>query len=109
MITIREGYQQGDLLLIRRTSMPEGGNPIMAKGGRYVLAEGEHTGHAHVIDDAPSVELYEVDGVLWLRVMEPMPTTHEEHKPQIVKPGIYEIARVKEVDPFTDEIRSVMD
>ncbi|MGH2361005.1 MAG: hypothetical protein ACRDGM_10775 [bacterium] len=109
MDKIRSGYQQGDLLLIRRETMPEGGKVVGPSNGRYVLAEGEHTGHAHVIEAVPGIELREVNGILWLRVTEERPATHEEHKPQTLEPGIYEIGRVQEVDPFTDEVRAVMD
>lgn len=105
-----KGYQQGDCLVLRRDAMPEGAKPVKPAPRGYVLAEGEHTGHAHVIEATPDVEMFEdANGTLWLRVAEASPLIHEEHKPQTIEPGIYEIRRVVEVDPFADEVRIVAD
>ena len=40
---------QGDLLLVPVSGLPEGADRVGS--GRLVLAEGEATGHAHVVDD----------------------------------------------------------
>lgn len=103
------GFQQGDVILVKRDEMPKNAKPVEARGGLYVLAEGEHTGHAHTLEATPEVELREVNGTLWLKVVEASTLTHQEHHTQTIAPGIYEIGRVREVDPFTDEIRTVAD
>ena len=41
--------RQGDLLLVPVAGLPEGADRV--RSGRLVLAEGEATGHAHVVDD----------------------------------------------------------
>ena len=41
--------RQGDLLLVPIAGLPEGADRV--RSGRLVLAEGEATGHAHVVDD----------------------------------------------------------
>ena len=103
------GFQQGDVLLKRIAEVPSDAKPRAAIGGRHVVAEGEVTGHFHALVATEAVEMFERNGTLYLRVSEPTPMTHEEHKPQVVEPGVYEVGIVKEVDPFTEEVRSVQD
>ena len=54
---MRKPQRQGDVLLIPTDSIPEGTKPAKRDSrGRLVLAEGEVTGHAHVIlDDAATL------------------------------------------------------
>ena len=103
------GFQQGDVLLRVVDAVPQDAKRRVAVGGRFVVAEGEVTGHAHALAECEAVEMFERGGVLYLRVTEATPMTHEEHKPQVVQPGVYEVGIVKEVDPFTDEVRAVQD
>lgn len=101
--------QQGDVLLEKVDSIPEGGKKVEAKERGYVLAEGEATGHAHVIEKTALAEMYEVDGVLYVRALEPVEVTHEEHKPQVLDPGIWKVGIVREYDYFKDMVREVID
>jgi hypothetical protein len=104
-----KGYQQGDLLLKVVSSIPQDAKPVQSKAGRFILAEGEATGHAHAVLECPTVELYERDGTLYLKVAEETEVVHEEHHKQVVGPGLYEVGRVVEVDPFENAIRTVAD
>lgn len=104
-----KGYQQGDCILVSVSSIPTDSKKINPSARGFILAEGEHTGHAHVIEATPDVEMYEKDGTLYLKVVTKSTVTHEEHGPQVVAPGTYEIRRVVEYDPFEDEIRKVAD
>jgi hypothetical protein len=52
-------YQQGDVLLTKIDSLPLG-NKVERKERGYILAEGEATGHAHVIEE--EIEMVEKDG-----------------------------------------------
>lgn len=101
--------QQGDVILKLRIEVPADAKAVKPGARGYVLAEGEHTGHAHTIEAIPSVEMYERNGVMYLRVMEPVPLVHEEHHTQTIAPGVYEVGRVVEVDPFENEVRVVAD
>ncbi len=102
-------YQQGDVLLKRRESLPSHTKKLKPKARGWVVAEGEATGHAHVLE-VPGVELREDDnGVVWVNVSEAAELRHEEHHAQTIAPGVYEVGIVREVDPFTEEIREVMD
>jgi hypothetical protein len=104
-----KAYQQGDVILKVVDSIPSEAKAVSAKSGRYILAEGESTGHAHAVLECPAVELYERDGTLYLKVAEETEIVHEEHRKQTVAPGVYEVSRVIEVDPFEDAIRTVAD
>lgn len=103
------GYQQGDVLIKARKALPEGVKAVQPGPRGYVLAEGEATGHAHTITATPDVEMYERGGVLYLNVKAEATVTHEEHHAQVLAPGVYEVSRVVEVDPFENEIRTVAD
>ena len=103
-------FQHGDVLGLRVSEMPQGVKKVKPRSGRYILADGEATGHAHAIAIADGVELYEApDGTMYLKTDIETELTHEEHHTQTIAPGIYEIGQVVEVDPFEGEIRRVMD
>ena len=102
-------FQHGDVLGLRVEALPEGVKRVKPRGGRFILADGEATGHAHAITATPDIQLYERDGVMYVKCDAPVELTHEEHGAQIIEPGVFEIGQVVEVDPFEDEIRTVMD
>ena len=98
--------QQGDVLLKKLNSLPEGDRKLLSRS-RCILAHGE-SGHSHVIeqDDA---ELIEIGGRMILMLEKEAVLKHEEHKPQTLSPGIWEIGRVREKDWFQDMVRTVCD
>ena len=98
---------QGDVFLVKG-SIPNFVKPVAREPRGFVLAEGEHTGHAHVIED--DIEVYEDEkGTMWIRCAEISTLTHEEHKPITIEPGEYQVGRILEYDPFTEEARRVQD
>jgi hypothetical protein len=102
-------FQQGDLLL-KQVRAPKGlkkAKRVERENGRFILARGEVTGHAHVVEN--DVELFEVDGTLYCRAKEAFEVKHEEHKTVKVPPGTFEVQRVKEYDHFAEEARQVRD
>lgn len=106
----RKGYQQGDVLLVVASELPESAKPMSAGPRGYVVAESEHTGHAHVIEATPDVAMFEdAEGSLWLKAANETTVRHEEHHAQTIAPGVYQVRRVVEVDPFADEVRTVAD
>jgi hypothetical protein len=80
-------------------------------GGRHILAAGETTMHHHAIYDLEHSDIFvDADGTLYLSVKDkPVTLKHEEHGAQTIEPGTYRIGRVREVDPFSEAIRSVSD
>lgn len=100
--------QQGDVCF-ERASLPRGAKRVEQEGRRVIVAEGEATGHAHAIPKAEHIALYEHNGTLYLDLAKEGTVVHEEHKPITLPPGTYEIGIVKEVDPFSEEVRNVAD
>lgn len=86
--------QQGDVIIRSIGKIPEGAKRVSKTNRGFVLAEGEATGHAHVIQE--EIEMYEKDGVLFIMVEKPVTVEHEEHKPVRIESGTYEIGFVRE-------------
>lgn len=121
MQTNPDQLQQGDVLLTIVPSMPRGGRtvPMSDRWQGYLVAEGEATGHAHVLEGAGVLEVREVDGVLYARIGEPgARLRHDEHHYTELSPSTVvrcsatdrpEHARVQEYDHFAEEARQVED
>ena len=88
------------------------GKKIETKG-HYILARGEATNSVHEIrvKNPDNLEIYEHEGTIFLRVMEPAEVTHtSDHETIILQPGIYRQVQEREVDHFADSvIRKVLD
>jgi hypothetical protein len=69
------------------------------------LAEGETTGHFHAAV-GEGVELYEHPEGLLLSAPQGATVVHQEHAPQALEPGQYDVTRVVEYDPFAVEERT---
>ena len=98
--------QQGDVLLRKLDSMPEGA-PSNVTRKRLVLAHGE-SGHSHVVED-DEAELIQIGERMLLKLERAATVKHEEHGPITLEPGIWEIGRVKEYDYLSGMTRPVMD
>jgi hypothetical protein len=109
-------YRQGDVGVEVCADLPEGLEWKPVKN--IVLAEGEVTGHAHVLSCAQSLggktdgtafplEIAEKDGTMFLRVAEPLPLTHQEHGTITIERGTYRVRKQVEYTP--EAPRQVMD
>jgi hypothetical protein len=99
-------YQQGDVLIATVESIPEDAKRLNSN----VLQEGEHTGHAHRLDDNEAFQIFETPAKKkYLRVVKPVGLLHEEHKRQVLQPGDYSISIVREFDHFEKMVRKVID
>ena len=99
-------YQQGDVL-IESAQIPASAKK--SNKNRIVLAEGETTGHAHVISDTNNCTAFESDSELYLRVTNEVTVSHEEHNHISIAPGNYRVRKVQEYDHFKEEARQVQD
>ena len=100
---------QGDVLLRRVDAVPAGAKE---QTGEIVLALGEVTGHAHVVESIPGVTSYiAADGRMFIEVPEGHTATvrHQEHGPVTLPPGVWERGIVREYDPFAEAARQVAD
>jgi hypothetical protein len=91
-------YRQGDVF-VQQSDIPKDAKPIL--GPRIVLADGEVTGHQHVIVADPTICVaYEKDGKIYLHVESPVDLVHEEHAPVTLPPGDYVSYIQREYDPL---------
>ena len=98
---------QGDVFFLTVRALPQRARRVSRSERGYVIAEGETSGHAHVIED--DIELYEKEGVLFIKTVKEIAVRHEEHLPITLNPGIWKVGIVREYDPFLEEIRIVRD
>lgn len=96
--------QQGDVIIRPVTGIPQGSRRINRTPRGYILARGEVTGHAHIIQEE-DIEMYEKDGVLYIRVDRLATVVHEEHGPVALRKGMYSVNLVRQHDPVSGEIR----
>jgi len=89
--------QQGDVLFETRDAIPHDAIRVNPQNGRYVLVEGEATGHAHAVEvfDEKLGIFEDKDGTLYMKVPEITEVVHEEHGTVEIPPGTYRIRRVR--------------
>lgn len=91
-------YRQGDVFLRKVAKTPSNLKKVARDRGRLILAYGEVTGHAHVID-APAAEatlLTDEQNRRFLNLVTEAPLVHEEHATITLPPGDYEVIRQRE-------------
>lgn len=98
---------QGDVTLRKLDAMPDGERKTMGKI-RCVLADGEHTGHQHVVED-DDAELIQIGERMLLTLTKSATLTHQEHAPITLSPGIWEVGRVQEYNYWDKMARPVQD
>lgn len=99
--------QQGDVVLTKLGQMPAGEQKRISRT-RCVLAEGEHTGHAHILEEEEA-ELIQIGEQMLLKLGKAATVTHQEHGPVTLEPGIWEVGRVQEYDYLSKMVRPVQD
>lgn len=101
-----ELYAQGDILFERISNTEL--DPAVQKLDVLVIAEGEATGHRHVIkggatmfrDDAMARDIASELYVGHVRVgKEGAPVEHDEHAPLFLPAGTYRVRRQRELEP----------
>jgi len=97
--------RQGDVLLVPVEGLPERRHERVVEGPRIVLAEGEATGHAHVVLGSARL-VHSTAALSWraadrthLVVEEPASLVHDEHDAIGLLPGTYEVRRQREYTP----------
>jgi hypothetical protein len=107
MPTIRHGD-----ILLKPVKRPKKLKSIF-KGNSFVIAEGETTGHRHLLVADREATVFEIledeKGNRYLEMSGTAKISHEEHKTKTVLPDFYIIDREEEYDPFLEEMRKVQD
>lgn len=103
----------GELGIFKTDSViPEGAKKIKGDGEKYIVAPSETTGNHHCVQEKEGVELYEKEGVMYLKAdvaVDVFCVLPERHDTITLEPGIYEIEPAKEYDYLSQEIRNVKD
>lgn len=98
-------FRQGDVLLVA-TEIPDGVE--LKPLPRVRVAEGEVTGHAHVVEKPDAGEVLTDVDAEFVRIMGANGLlTHQEHSTIELPPGDYQVVRQREYAP--DETRTVAD
>jgi hypothetical protein len=94
-------YRQGDILIIATNTIPDNLSHVPLENGRIVLARGEATGHAHVLDGEALFMAADLEEMAdrFLRVEHEAQVVHEEHDPITLPPGYYIVRRQREYAP----------
>lgn len=101
-------FRQGDVLFVMIEEVPGAAHRVEGDDRRrYVLAEGEATGHAHALAVLDGVEVHSLAEALFIRAEVPVAVTHEEHDTITLPPGVWRVARQVEYTPA--ELRRVAD
>jgi hypothetical protein len=97
--------RQGDVLLVPVDELPARKLERVVDGPHIVLAEGEATGHAHVVLGRARL-VHSTNAPSWrgvehthLVVEEPASLIHDEHDAIGLEPGTYEVRRQREYIP----------
>lgn len=97
-------------------NIPEGAKKISPKNGSYKIADSEVTGNHHLLDEVEGIDVYEKDGMFYVRTSKPMTVRcvdQNRHDNITLEPCTIEeilvISRQSEVDHLTDEVRAVRD
>ena len=101
-------YRQGDVGIDKVDSIPS--EAKLEKRDRVILAYGEVTGHCHeiAVEDLEKIELFMLDGKMYLNVKEDgVKVTHQEHAIVTLPIGNYEVIHQREYSP--EAIRNVLD
>jgi len=99
--------RQGDVLLTKVDRIPPKAKLCTAKRGRFVLAEGEVTNHAHTICEVDGSLFIDDENRMFLRTEAGCELVHQEHGPIAIPPGNFEVVRQREYSP--EAIRNVAD
>ena len=91
-------FRHGEVIILNmkgESKIPKGAKRL----NHLVLAEGEVTGHAHRISQGKA-ELYEKEGILYLKVLDNEAVlTHEDHDAITLPKGDFEIKIQREYRP----------
>ena len=97
-------WRHGDVLIAPVEELPEEAKP---RSG-VTVAYGEITGHSHRFADPSTVELFGMDGLLFVKVLADTATLiHEEHKEITLPRGVYRVWQQREYTP--QEVRRIVD
>lgn len=110
-------WLHGEVLIKKvKGGIPEGAKKVSPLNGVYRIADSETTGNHHLLEEIRGVDLYEKDGVFYLKTKEKVIVRcvdEARHDTIEIEPcqddEVLVFDRQLEVDHLTDEIRAVAD
>lgn len=108
---MKKQYSHGEVTIFEIDKLPKDLNKITAKD-KYILADSETTGNHHCLEAKEGVEVYEKDGVLFMKNEVPVDVfcvLEARHDTITLEPSIWEIDKAQEYDHLTNEVRNVAD
>ena len=110
-------WLHGEVLIKKvKGSIPDGVKKCVAVNGSYKIADSETTGNHHLLEEIDGVDLYEKDGVFYLKTSEKATVRcvdEARHDTIEIEPcqedEILIFDKQVEIDHLTDEVRSVAD
>jgi len=103
-------YRHGDVL-IEAIERPNKLTEVFT-GQQYTVAEGEATGHSHVLSTRTKSGIrvfQDTAGNRYLDITGQARIRHQEHKELTLEPGFYRVGQEREYDYFLQEVRRVVD
>lgn len=107
-----KAYLHGEVCVKKIQKLPEGLKQIKSKDNRYIIADSETTGNHHCIEETKGCEMYEKDGVLYLKNDAPVKmfcVDQSRHDTEVLPVGIWEINRANEYDYLSEMSKKVQD
>lgn len=97
-------FRQGDVFIAEVDALPIGKGVQLDRdaAGRPVLAYGEKTGHAHVVEalaDDIDITWVEVGGSRFFSSLGEVAVKHDEHRTLVIPAGTYEVVQQQEYTP----------
>jgi len=89
-------YRQGDVLIER---VAKQNHTTAKKLTRVVLAEGEATGHHHLLETVDPADWWKEGDTQFVQLAAPATVTHEEHGPITLRKATYQVIRQREYTP----------
>jgi len=106
-------WNHGELCIFESNKIiPTDAKKLKGDGKKFIVAPSETSGNHHCIEEKEGVELYEKDGVMYLKADEPVDVfcvMKDRHDTITLEPGVYEIEPAKEFDYISGEKRNVQD
>ena len=91
MMTQKQGFRQGDVLVIPVKAIPATAQEMQQRNGRLIVAEGEATGHHHSFPHRHGAVMFRDDGAgsgMYVRADKPVALEHQEHAALTLAPTV---------------------
>lgn len=108
-----KSWSHGEMVIFQfKGEIPKDAKKMKASKVGYIVANSETTGNHHIVEEKEGVEIYEKEGILYLKNGVPVNVfciMEERHDTITLEPGVYEMESAKEFDYYQMAKRNVSD